>query len=84
MRSPSYLKKAPIDTTPGQLPRIRLEEVAAVEINLPSLENQQRIAAMLKERMASAEQARQAVQAQLDGINQLPGALLRQAFKGEV
>ena len=29
MRSPVYLERAPIDTTPGQLPRIRTEEVAS-------------------------------------------------------
>lgn len=84
MRSPSYLKTAPIDTTPGQLPRIRLEEVAAVEINLPSRNEQQQIVNDLELRLASAQHARQALQAQLGGINQLPAALLRQAFRGEV
>lgn len=84
MRSPSYLKTAPIDTTPGQLPRIRLEEVAAVEFNLPALNEQQQVVNDLELRLASAQHARQALQAQLDGINQLPAALLRQAFNGEV
>jgi hypothetical protein len=37
MRSPVYLERAPIDASPGQLPRIRTEEVASVEINLPPL-----------------------------------------------
>jgi restriction endonuclease S subunit len=37
MRSPTYLRRAPISTTPGQLPRIRIEEVAAVDVNLPPL-----------------------------------------------
>lgn len=84
MRSSTYLKRAPIKTTPGQLPRIRTEEVATVEIDLPPLEEQQRIVTLLKEQMTSVGRTRQAVQTQLDGINQLPAALLRQAFNGEL
>ena len=40
MRSPIYLSRAPIDFTPGQLPRIRSDEVASVEINLPDMTTQ--------------------------------------------
>ena len=43
MLSPMCLAVAPIDTTPGQLPRIRTEEVASVETSLPSLVEQRRI-----------------------------------------
>ena len=35
MRSPTFLKRAPTDVSPGQLPRIRLDEVLSVA--LPSL-----------------------------------------------
>ena len=84
MRSPSYLKRAPIDTTPGQLPRIRLEEVAAVEIDLPSLAEQQSIVCDLDSRLASARQAYEALRSQLDAIEKMPAALLRQAFNGEL
>jgi type I restriction enzyme S subunit len=84
MRSPVYLERAPIDTTPGQLPRIRTEEVAAVEINLPSLPEQQRIAAELTEQMAAVEQLRAALAAQLATITALPATLLRRAFNGEL
>ena len=42
LRSPVYLQRAPIKTTPGQLPRIRTEEVALVELNLPPLSEQHR------------------------------------------
>ncbi len=84
MRSSLYLERAPIDTTPGQLPRIRTEEVASVPINLPPLPDQQRIAATLREQMAGVQRARTALEEQLEAINQLPAALLQQAFSGEL
>lgn len=83
MRSPVYLERAPIDTTPGQLPRIRIEEVAAVEVNLPPLSEQRKISIVLAERMAALERLRKELDRQLEAINALPPALLRQAFSGE-
>ncbi|MGH2485017.1 MAG: restriction endonuclease subunit S, partial [Ktedonobacterales bacterium] len=77
MRSPMYLERAPIDVSPGQLPRIRTEEVAAVMLNLPPHEVQQRVAAELDERMEDAGRVRESLEAQLTAINQLPAALLR-------
>ncbi|MCJ7502970.1 MAG: restriction endonuclease subunit S [Acidobacteriia bacterium] len=53
-------------------------------IPLPPLINQQRIAAMLNDQMASAEQVRKAIEEELDAINKLPAALLRRAFNGEL
>lgn len=47
LRSDQFLKTAPIDSTPGQLPRIRSGEIAATPIALPALSDQQRIAAIL-------------------------------------
>jgi type I restriction enzyme S subunit len=47
MRSPAYLSSAPVEAGPGQLPRIRIEEVAAVPLALPPLAEQRRIAALL-------------------------------------
>ncbi|MFN8500553.1 restriction endonuclease subunit S [Kouleothrix sp.] len=84
MRSPVYLDRAPINTTPGQLPRIRTEEVVTVEINLPSLMEQQRIAATVTGWMAAAAEARTAIAAQLAAIEALPAALLRRAFSGQL
>lgn len=82
MRSPIYFDRAPIDTTPGQLPRIRTEEVATVELCLPSLNEQQRFAARLSEQMAAAERTRKSLEDQLAAINALPATLLRRAFSG--
>jgi type I restriction enzyme S subunit len=68
----------------GQLPRIRTEEVATVEIDIPSIEEQQRITAAIAKRIETTEQTITAIEAQLDPINALPAALLRRAFAGEV
>ena len=84
MRSPVYLERAPIDTTPGQLPRIRTEEVASVLINLPSLEEQKRISLQISEKLNNVNNLGYTIESQLAEINELPSALLRQAFAGEV
>lgn len=84
MRSPIYLARAPINTTPGQLPRIRTEEVAAVEIELPSVNEQRQIASEITERMSVAHNLRQSLQDQLNSIGRLPAALLREAFDGKL
>lgn len=51
-----------------------------LEIPLPTIEHQLRIAAHLKAQLAAVEEARQAAQAQLDEIELLPARLLSQAF----
>jgi type I restriction enzyme S subunit len=48
------------------------------------LSEQQRIAAMLNEQVASAERARKAIEEELDAINKMPATLLRRAFAGEL
>jgi len=47
LRSTEFLKTAPIESTPGQLPRIRSGEIAATPVPLPPLAEQQRIASIL-------------------------------------
>ena len=82
MRSPIYLQRAPIDTTPGQLPRIRTEEVASVEINLPDYDTQKHIADLIDSKMEDAARLRRTLEHQASAINALPSALLRRAFTG--
>ncbi|MGH7231247.1 MAG: restriction endonuclease subunit S, partial [Nitrospiraceae bacterium] len=84
MRSSVFLDRAPIETTPGQLPRIRTEEVASVEINLPQGNEQRRVAAKITDRMTTFNRTRKALSDQLAMINALPAALLRRAFAGEL
>ena len=81
MRSPLYLKTAPVAETPGQLPRIRTEEVAEVPIYLPALTEQRRITARLKDELAEVARARAAVETQLKAAQLLPAALLRDVFQ---
>jgi type I restriction enzyme S subunit len=56
----------------------------AFPILLPSLPEQQRIAALLHEQLAAVEKARTAAEEELNSISFLPAALLRRAFSGEI
>jgi len=84
MRSPTFLSRAPIDTTPGQLPRIRIEEVAAVELSLPPLDVQQQVMEELSREMSAVKQLVDSLESQLTEIEELPAAYLQQAFNGEL
>ena len=68
--------------TGSRMPRADMDELLKLLIPLPPLPEQQRIAACLRQQMQDVEAARQAAEAQLKAINQLPAALLRQAFSG--
>ncbi|MCA1666296.1 MAG: restriction endonuclease subunit S [Thermomicrobia bacterium] len=82
MRSPAYLERAPIDTTPGQLPRIRTGEVASVELDLPTLSDQRRIVAAIHDRTRNIDCVYGGIAKQMETINVLPSALLRKVFNG--
>lgn len=81
MRSATFLRRAQIVTTTGQLPRISIDEIARVLIDLPqSPAEQRRIAAELSRRLASVECLAASIRAELAALDALPGALLRGAF----
>lgn len=63
---------------------VKNDKLLSLELPLPPLPEQQRIAAALDEKMVAVDRARSATEAQLDAINELPAALLRQAFNGEL
>ena len=84
MRSPVYLERAAAGAAPAWLPRIRIEEGGATEVNLPPLSEQRRMAAMIDDHMATVDRLRQALEEQLDALDGLPAALLQQAFSGMV
>jgi len=84
MRSPTYLTRAPIDTTPGQLPRIRTEEVASVEVNLPPAEIQRRISSQIDQYLYEASQMVENLKHNLDYWCEMPAVVLDQAFNGEL
>ena len=64
------------------VPGLNREDAYKIKIPFPPLPEQQRIASRLREQMQAVDEARQAAEAQLKAINQLPAALLRQAFSG--
>lgn len=84
MRSPTYLSRAPIENTPGQLPRIRTEEVASVKIGLPTLPEQHKIIGQLNLQAEASARLTATLKDQLLQIEKLPIALLRQAFNGQL
>ncbi len=49
-------------------------------IPLPSLDEQRRIAALLREQLAEIDRAKAALAAQREAIDALPAALLREVF----
>ena len=63
---------------------LKLGMLNPLELPVPPLADQRRIAAQLSTQMASAERLRQTLAEQLAAINQLPAALLRRAFSGEL
>jgi type I restriction enzyme, S subunit len=65
------------------LPSIKQSVVADLEIPIPSLEEQKRIAACLDEQMRHIEQARQAAEESLSAAWELPSAYMKVIFEGE-
>lgn len=82
LRSETFLRRAVHATTPGQLPRISIDQVLAVELNLPPLPEQERIAGRLSEQLAAVERARAASQSRLAAAESLQAAYLRRVFEG--
>lgn len=73
------------DLTKGSTyPAVTDGQVRRQAIPLPPLVEQRRIAGILKEQMAAVERARAVAEAELEAIEALPAALLRQAFSGEL
>ncbi|MFB2836775.1 restriction endonuclease subunit S [Floridanema evergladense] len=68
----------------GAQPNVNATLLSAILLPIPPLEEQKRIAVILNEKMEAIERSRQATLAQLEAINKLPSAFLRQAFNGEL
>jgi len=71
MRSPEFLSNAPIAETPGQLPRIRLDEILGVPITLPSVDDQLRIAAELTSQFAAVDDLSHRADARASSLREL-------------
>ncbi|WP_082508089.1 restriction endonuclease subunit S [Methylobacterium sp. Leaf113] len=61
LRSRKFLNTAPINSAPGQLPRIRSGEIGSTSILLPPLREQQQIAAILDRADQIYKQRRHAI-----------------------
>jgi len=59
---------------------VKADKLLNLEIPLPPLSEQRRIAGALKEQMAAVEKARAAAQTRLAAVKDLPAAFLRQVF----
>jgi len=67
----------------ANIQNIRFSEIARIEIPLPPLSEQKRIAAILNDQIAAVEKARAAAEAQLETARALPATYLRQVFPKE-
>jgi type I restriction enzyme S subunit len=63
---------------------IKTDKLFRLEIPLPPLSEQRRIAAILTDQTAAVERARAAAEVELEAIEALPAALLRREFNGEL
>jgi len=80
LRSPAYLSAAPINETPGQLPRIRIDEVLSTSIPLPPLDEQRRIAARLRDQLSATDAVRLGVEHRLETIAHVREEVLASTF----
>ena len=62
---------------------VKNDKLLALEIPIPPLSEQKRIATILSEQLAAVEHARAAAEAQLQAAKALPAAYLREVFESE-
>ena len=84
LESPAVLDQVKQFGAGAGLKHMVLKSIRALEVPQPPLSRQQHVAAILNDQMAEAERARKTLEEQLATINQLPAALLRRAFSGEL
>lgn len=80
VQSTEFIQNLSECVTGALYPAVTDKQVRAQPIPFPPLLEQQRIAAILSEQLASVERARAATAAQLDAAKALPAAYLRRAF----
>jgi restriction endonuclease S subunit len=81
-----FLKKSDLlSTISGSAqPQITRASLSPVEVYIPAIEIQKRIAAYLREKIDQAEKLRASIEKELETINVLPQSILSKAFKGEI
>ena len=83
LRREETVESAMRGRTGSRMPRADMPDLMRLLIPLPPIDEQRRIVAYLEARMADAERARRAAEAQLAAAEALPSAILRGAFAGE-
>jgi len=68
--------------TGSRMPRADMDDLFTLEVPLPPLPEQKRIAALLTEQMAAVDRARAAAEVQLEAAKALTAAYLRDVFNG--
>jgi hypothetical protein len=81
LRSPAFLRAAPVSYTPGQLPRIRIDELLETPAPLPSLEAQDETLARLHDAQRAIEHAQAASAAAMGHSTRYTAAVLRSFLK---
>jgi len=66
------------------IPNLSGNRLKSFMFPLPPTEEQKRIAAEFKDQMAGVEKLKASIEKELEGINTLPQAILRKAFRGEL
>jgi len=84
LESPDALKQVENLGAGAGLKHMVLKSIRALEIPLPTMEEQSRIATILKGKLAVVRQLKKELSEQLASINKLSSSLLRQAFNGEL
>ncbi|MEA5497936.1 restriction endonuclease subunit S [Limnoraphis robusta Tam1] len=82
--SDEFTKYADEESRRARMPKLNREELFAYNSPLPCLSEQKRIAADLNEKTAEVQKLHKALEEQLEAINKMPSAFLRQAFNGEL
>jgi type I restriction enzyme S subunit len=72
------------EATGSRMPRANMQHLLNMQIPLPPLAEQRRIAAIVDEKLTSVQKLKDMLQCQLDTVNALPAAILRKVFAGEL
>lgn len=80
LRSADFIEWRDLQARGANIQNLRFSQLSTLEIPLPLLGEQRRIAAELSRRLASVERLAESIRAELAALDALPGALLRGGF----
>jgi type I restriction enzyme S subunit len=82
LRSPKTLAHATSANNGGRMPRVDLKHLFALEVDVPEISKQRRIAATLDEQLSAIADARQAAERRVKAAADMETALFRELFHG--